>query len=205
MTRADLRTTDQAIRALADAAELDFEPGSSDAYSNSNYLLLAEIVESVAGRPLPRVLADRVFAPLGLDMVMDDGRAAVPGKAVSYRRTGSGQFAVLDHPWPAPGPGGVHASPSELVRWADNYRTGRLGGAELLAAQLADPAPMHTMEGRYAAGIIVERDGALGHDGRSEGFFTEFRISADRHTAVAVACNAHLPRSMADTLLDIWS
>lgn len=198
-------TTEQAMRVLAETTELDFEPGTSNGYSNSNYLLLAAIVGTVTGQPLPQFLATYVFTPLGLNMIMDDGRAPIPGKAVSYDRTGDGQFPVIDYLWPTAGPGGIHTTPSELVRWADNYRTGRLGGPELLNAQLGEPAPIGTTGDQYAAGIIIDNDGTLRHDGRSEGFFTEFGISADRHTAVAVACNAHIPRSMTNALLDIWT
>ncbi|XVU27231.1 serine hydrolase domain-containing protein [Actinoplanes sp. CA-054009] len=43
-----------------------FPPGTALAYSNTNYLLLAMIVESVTGRPFAAELHRRIFAPLGL-------------------------------------------------------------------------------------------------------------------------------------------
>ncbi len=46
-------TNEQALRVLDDVTELASKPGTVWEYSNSNYLLLAEIVHHVSGQPLP--------------------------------------------------------------------------------------------------------------------------------------------------------
>ncbi len=43
-----------------------FEPGSDLAYSNTNYVLLAMIVEAATGNAFDAELNDRIFEPLGL-------------------------------------------------------------------------------------------------------------------------------------------
>jgi D-alanyl-D-alanine carboxypeptidase len=43
-----------------------FPPGTALSYSNTNYLLLAMIVETITGRPIGAELRRRIFAPLGL-------------------------------------------------------------------------------------------------------------------------------------------
>jgi D-alanyl-D-alanine carboxypeptidase len=43
-----------------------FPPGTALSYSNTNYLLLAMIVETVTGRSIGAELRRRIFAPLGL-------------------------------------------------------------------------------------------------------------------------------------------
>jgi hypothetical protein len=75
------------------------------------------------------------------------------------------------------------------VRWADNYRTGHLGGSQLVDAQLRGTTPTGPGGDRYAAGIIVTPDGALTHTGDWAGFLTTFHVAADRRIAVAVSCN----------------
>lgn len=44
----------------------DFEPGEDWSYSNTNYLLLARIIEAVTGQPHEDVLRTRIFEPLGM-------------------------------------------------------------------------------------------------------------------------------------------
>jgi CubicO group peptidase (beta-lactamase class C family) len=47
-------------------APLQFAPGTQWAYSNSNYLLLGEIIERIAGRQFHAVVEQEVFRPLGM-------------------------------------------------------------------------------------------------------------------------------------------
>jgi CubicO group peptidase (beta-lactamase class C family) len=60
------------------------------------------------------------------------------GYQYSDRTTQADALAALSHTaWEQVGDGAIHTTPSQLVRWADNYRTGKVGGSELLRAQLA--------------------------------------------------------------------
>ncbi len=199
------RTTQaDALRVIAGTRTLRFRPGSTFEYSNSNYVLLAEVVRRVSGTALPAFLRERVFAPLGLHMVMDPV-GNVAGKAIPYS---GADPKVLDSLWEQVGDGAVQSTPSDLVRWADNYRTGKVGGPPLLAAQLAGAVESDPGRGlEYAAGIVVAKDGALLHSGGWAGFRTAFEITPDRHTAVAVSCNLenHQPEPMAAELRRIWS
>ncbi|MET1005258.1 MAG: serine hydrolase domain-containing protein [Propionibacteriaceae bacterium] len=204
------RTVQQdALDALAAAPRLEFSPGAQWEYSNSNYLLLAEVIETVSGTTLSRFVAERVFKPLQLDMVIDPV-GDVAHKAVSYRAA-NGSFSVYDSRWEQIGDGAIQTTPSELVRWADNYRTGEVGGEELLRATLADAVDdtIGGGGGRYGAGIVEAPDGSLWHAGAFEGFRTEFWVSADRRLAVALACNASGQsidtEGMFQTLAGIWS
>jgi CubicO group peptidase (beta-lactamase class C family) len=196
----DRTTHAQAVRALTGAKAPRFAPGARFEYANSNYVLLAEVVHAASGSPLPEFLADRVFGPLGLAMTLDP-TGAVKGRALSYERD-----APLAWAWQQIGDGAVLTTPTELVRWADNYRTGRLGGRDLLTAQLADPVDVDP-RARYAAGIVAHPNGGLSHNGSWAGYRSAFRISPDRRTAVAVACNAAelTPELVAEQLEKIWS
>ena len=56
-------------RLVSSAARLplQFKPGSRASYSNTNYLVLAEILRRVTRQPLGRLMRDRIFVPLELD------------------------------------------------------------------------------------------------------------------------------------------
>jgi len=200
------RTTEaQALQALAGAPELVFKPGSRYEYSNSNYLLLGEIVHRVAVQPLADYLSAEIFKPLGLVMVLDPV-TRLPGKALSYTKT-EGEYRLADSAWEQIGDGGIQTTPSQLVRWGDNYRTGKVGGPKLLDAQLAGAVETEPDGGdRYGAGILALANGMLDHDGAWAGFVTAFRVSSDRRTSVAISCNADKqdPEAMAETLGRLW-
>lgn len=202
---ADRTTETQALQALADAPDLVFKPGSRYEYSNSNYLLLGEIVHRVAVQPLPDYLSAEIFKPLGLNMVLDPvGR--IPNKALSYTKN-EGEYRLADSAWEQIGDGGIQTTPSQLARWGDNYRTGKVGGPKLLEAQLAGAVETEPGGGdRYGAGIFSLANGMLDHDGAWAGFVSAFRVSSDRRTAVAISCNADKqdPEAMAEALGRLW-
>ncbi len=198
-------TQEQALQALAAVPELEFAPGTKFEYSNSNYLLLGEIAHRVSAEPLPQLLTAEIFRPLGLAMVLDPV-GHISHKAVSYTKA-NGEYRVADSLWEQIGDGGIQTTPSQLVHWADNYRTGAVGGKQLLDDQLA--GAVETEPGgadRYGAGIYLMANGTLDHDGAWAGFVTEFRISADRHKSLAISCNTDKQdvQALADSLAQLW-
>src|SRR4051812_5719451 len=82
----DLTTQAEAVRAVARQRALDFTPGSAWSYSNSGYLLPAEIVARRSGKSFAQVARERIFSPLGMThtMMLDNHATVVPGKAGSY-------------------------------------------------------------------------------------------------------------------------
>ena len=53
---------------------LDFDPGAKWQYSNTNYVIIGQIVEKVTGKPLIEFLRARIFTPLGMHSVIDVDR-----------------------------------------------------------------------------------------------------------------------------------
>ena len=184
-------TQQDAIRAIAGMTELNAPPGATFEYSNSNYVLLAEVA-AASGTSLPDLLRRRVFDPLGLNMQLHPALQA-PDVATGYW-TINGTLTPEVVRWMQVGDGSIYTTPSELVRWADNYRTGRLGGPELLAAVTADPFPEGTKAQpnpmRYGAGIDITPDGAFGHTGGWAGYSSFMTTATDHHTTIAASCNS---------------
>jgi CubicO group peptidase (beta-lactamase class C family) len=185
--------------------KLEFQPGSQFDYSNSNYLLLGEIVHRVSRESLPQFLTGQIFHPLGLAMVVDP-TGPTPDKAVPYEK-GSHEYRATTSGWEQVGDGGIQTTPSQLVQWADNYRTGRVGGSRLLDAQLSGAVPTEPGGAdRYGAGIYSLANGTLDHDGAWGGFVTAFRVAKDRITSLAISCNTDKqdPEALADSLAKLW-
>ena len=80
--------------------------------------------------------------------------------------------------------------PSELVKWADNYRKPRVGGPRLLAAQLGNSVEIFPGGPRYGAGLFIGGNGQFGHGGDWLGFESSFQVSADHTRSMAVTGNS---------------
>jgi CubicO group peptidase (beta-lactamase class C family) len=188
-------TDADALAALAEVTELDFEPGTAWSYSNSNYFLMGQVVLAVTGSTLGEFLADEVFEPLDLAMVMDPV-ASLPGKATSYEGTGDDR-TVADSRWEQLGDGGIQTTPTELVRWASEYWRPTIGGDRMLAARLdgaealGDPSDPTAV---YGAGIMSSEIPGIGtvlsHSGGWGGFVTFFAVVPDQQVAAASTCTS---------------
>lgn len=194
-----------ALDALAEV-DLDAEPGERFAYSNSNYLLLAEVVAAVDGRDLPTFLDEEVFGPLAMDATMSFPPPS-PDLAVSY--VWEDGWVVADSAWTQVGDGAVRTTPSELARSGSLYWSSESPWADL--AEVRDEVGFEADGVTYSLGIDeLDLDGkqAFTHDGAWSGFETSFIAVPDDRTTVAITCNspdAEVPDDAQDRLLDIWT
>ena len=172
----DTTTQDDALSQLGDT-ELDFTPGQQFAYSNTNYVLLASIIETVTGETFATVVEREAFG--GIDFRVDPASTATD-VALSYD---DGEESVTG--WLQVGDGSIVATPSQLATWADLYRD-----PDPAVRAMTDDAVDDGAGGEYGAGIGILPDGTLSHSGAWAGFVTLFGVSADRSTAIALSCNA---------------
>ena len=139
---------------MAAQRELQEPTGTAYRYCNTGYFLLARIVERVSGMPYHEFAARRIFRPLGMKHTFVRNRARIdtPLHSVGYSRGPNGR--LLAHPGGGMGGRGcvgaseVQTTAPDLVKWADNFRHGRVGGPAILRA-------MHR-PGRLGNGKIVD-------------------------------------------------
>ena len=176
------RTTTEDALAVLKGQKLAWDAGTRFEYSNTNYLLLGIRLARTLGQPVPDVLQQRIFEPLGLDMAMDPlGR--VPDRATSFDEDGR----PADSIWEQVGDGAIWASPSELARWGDSWSSAPFGD-DVLRRQL-DAVEADDGD-RYGAGIYLTPDGLLHHDGDWGGFRSRFAVDPAKRVTVAMCANA---------------
>jgi len=173
---------DEWLRRLA-AIPLIAQPGERWAYQTSGDLL-GVLLARVCGRPLPDLLRDRVFAPLG----MHDTGFHVPAEQLDrfvpqLAADPAGGFTVVDPvrgAWAAPPPfpsgaAGLVSTLDDLLAFARALRDGgrpllspgavaELTTDRLTDAQRAD-ATMFLDGAGWGLGLCVEPDGRYGWDG----------------------------------------
>lgn len=109
--------------------ELNFEPGAEFLYSNTGYMLLAEVVERVTGEDFGAWMREHVFAPLDMrsTQVYDDHERLVTGRAYSYRIGEQGlEKAVLSYA--NAGATSLFTTAEDLAKWLRNLHTAEIGG-----------------------------------------------------------------------------
>ncbi len=184
-----------------------FKPGSKFVYCNTNYMLLAMIVEAVSGRPFRDVVQQRIFSKLGMAHTGSDTDALLlPHRAQGYRQHAAALERVREASFSAPssvdGGAGLYSTTGDLLLW----ERALFGGKVVNKASLAWMTRQGL--GNYGAGIFHdERQGeaVIEHSGAMEGFTTEVCYVPGRQWTVVVLSNReHSPKGLiAGQLLDI--
>ncbi|MEM7770756.1 MAG: serine hydrolase domain-containing protein [Cyanobacteria bacterium P01_A01_bin.37] len=119
-------------------ADLLFESGTNEAYSNTGYTLLAIIVEEVSGKSFEQVLRESILLPtspqIGYRLADWDSSTL----AIGYVQ-GEAQGTPLDKPWLEDGPswtlrgnGGLLSTTEDVAQWFDSISEGRILGPDAL-------------------------------------------------------------------------
>ncbi len=181
--------------AYAAAHPPDFAPGQGWAYSNTNYVLLAMIVQQVTGGPLAAALRAQAFVSAGLTETFFDKEPTIHGpRAHGFDTAGDDVTDMIDMSF-ALGAGGVISTPTDLVKWSQALYEGRLLAAPSMQALLTF-RDAHWPDGmQYGLGAMqfpARTTGAiaLGHGGDQPGYHTWMLYFPDRRMAVAAYVNS---------------
>lgn len=77
---------------------LEFKPGSRFIYSNSNYAMLAAVVEAVSGQDFGDYVHDAIFAPLGMNnsfIYSKCKQEEIPQDVLGYVHSGRGRYGEV--------------------------------------------------------------------------------------------------------------
>jgi CubicO group peptidase (beta-lactamase class C family) len=181
------------LRITARQKALNFEPGAEYLYSNTGYTLLATIVERATGTAFATYADEQIFKPLGMTSshFHTDVRRLVQHRALGYG--GRSGAWTLDTPLnERAGAGGLYTNVPDLLKWDENFYTGKVGGAALLKqiqtrASLNDGTTIGyawgLQIGQYRGAPIVEHSGSLG------GYRAHLLRVPSQHVSVALLCN----------------
>ncbi|MEM1249866.1 MAG: serine hydrolase domain-containing protein [Acidobacteriota bacterium] len=192
-----LRVQDVPKLLIEDPPEPFAAPGAVYAYSNTNYVTLAALVEVASGLSFEEFTTQRIFQPLG----MKDSRVwnlvsevPFPNRVRDFQQRGR-KRKPLDPTWidGVAGDGAVHTSLRDLLRWDAFWRqdddSPRILSPELLAAAQEPPTLTDGSSSTYAFGLEVLED-RIEHSGGWLGARTYFaRYPADG-TCIAILDNS---------------
>lgn len=110
-------TPEQLIATFRDSP-LEFAASEKFSYSNSNYVLLASVIEKISGMPYARFLQDNIFTPLGMKDSGYDSAAVLPRRASGYaRKDGAVVNASYRDVSIQYGAGALYSTTHDLLTW----------------------------------------------------------------------------------------
>ena len=189
----DFITNQDIFDAITRQRELNFPPGSEYLYSNSGYVLLAEIVARVTGQSLREFAQAEFFDPLGMPHTHfhDDHNEVVPNRATGYSPTDDG-FRINMTTLDVVGDGGIYTSVEEWAAWDRNLTEGAVGGPEWLALMHERAVLTSGDTIAYAFGLSHGEHRGLatvGHSGSWVGYRTGMTRYPDTGYSFVALCN----------------
>jgi CubicO group peptidase (beta-lactamase class C family) len=168
-------TNDDALDIIIHQKALNHAPNEEFLYSNSNYNLLAIIVQRVSGMSLADFTRQYIFMPAGMTHTgwRDDYKRIVPGRAIAYSKNRDGLYETNMPNENAYGNGGLLTTTEDRLKWNEFYGSGKLGGATFLNKQLATEDLNNGKPNKYGAGLFIGKlrgYDRIFHDGATAGY-----------------------------------
>ena len=187
---------EQMLELITRQKGLNFLPGEQFLYSNSGYILLAQIVSRVSGQSLREFAQKRIFGPLGMKHTMywDQPGQTVPNRALAYAAEGEDEYRLEMWNMPFAGPAGIYTTVGDLALWDANFYDNKLGGGKAIIRKMEAPGLLENGESTgYAAGLSIgNHDGlpTISHNGAWMGYRTSMRRYPEQHMSVVILSNA---------------
>lgn len=173
---------------------LNFAPGSESAYSNSNYVVLAELIQRVTGKSLVALAQERIFSPLKMRSTRYGGRVEddPANLANSYVPSAPGEFVAITRASQSVGDGNLLTTVRDLALWDESFYTNRVGGEDLTRLMRTPATLTNGQNVPYGFGLTFGEYRGVSteaHGGSYHGFRTELLRFPELHFSVAVLCN----------------
>lgn len=167
---------DDIYEMLKKQESLNFAPGTASSYSNSNYNLLAKIVEEVTDTTFNSWIHDFIFVPLGMNNTysIDNNDSKEDVIANSYVYSGH-NYLVFSNKLNAPGSSSLRSNASDMSKWMTNFHSKSLGGNSVFdkMTQQGKLNDNNTIDYGYGLNINIINDRkACFHEGAWGGYRT---------------------------------
>ncbi len=194
------KTHDEIVKYIA-KWEPDFEPGARSGYSNSNFVLLGYIIESILKQPYNEVLQKRIAKKIGLKNTYCGGIITPKNnEASSYVYTQKWEPEMITDMSIPGGAGSIVSTPEDMAKFIEALFSNKLLKESCLEK-------MKTVSEGYGMGMLVFPFGekkAYGHNGGIDGFVSGLAYFPEEQLAVAYCSNGQV-YPMNDIMIGVLS
>lgn len=184
-------TNNRVIGWLNEQQGPDFTPGSRFSYSNSGYIVLAQIIEQVSGMSYARFVQEHIFTPLHMthSQVYDERRPPIEEKALGFdRNKHPDDYAIL-----TTGDGGIYTTAGDLYLLDRALRRNVLPDRKNAALMYRETLLPNGQANGYGFGWFLKKDAgnhtiAL-HTGGLNGFRSVFWRDLNEDKTIIVLTN----------------
>ena len=162
--------------------KLVFQPGEKHEYSNSGYVVLGYLIETISKQPIQEFFQDRIFKPLGMansHVFRGDDSFKPKHRVYGFRYTKEEPgFVANDYHYlnGMVGDGGIYASALDLLKWDQALYGNSLVSQEMLAEAFTSGKLNSGKETGYGFGWGIDKNEAgqlqVSHGGSWVGFIT---------------------------------
>ena len=174
---------------------LDFPPGTRYEYSNTNYHLLARLVEKVSGQTYGAYLASHQFQAAGMTATrLSDPPVTVLAQAVGYNWIGR-KVEQNKYLFPSrldTGDSGLLSTVGDLAKWTGALADGQLLSPTTLKQMITPGTLTDGTPVAYGLGLVVttyKGQTLVGHSGAVPGYSSSVFYLPDSHLGVILLCN----------------
>lgn len=174
--------------------EAVFAPNEKFQYSNTNYILLARIIEIISGKSFEDFMRQEVFEPLGMshtriwNLLSED--STFTGKTADFQNfnglTKELSPSFIDG---VAGDGAVFSSVSDMLRWDQFWYGNDLLSEETLQEAWVQPQLSTGKNSDYGFGWVITQDG-MWHNGAWLGANTLIVRNTDTRTCMVLLDNS---------------
>lgn len=209
-------TVDGVLKIVA-KSEPEFAPGSAYAYSNTNYLILGEVIEGATGRPWHAEVRERILNPLGMTASYIAGGEEPSGRLIPgyFDLDNDGVTELVPAPWPAletseGAAGALVSTAPDLMKFIEAFAAGEVVQPAAVR-RMTSPGPFAARHSGYGLGVELLRpdleNRVWGHGGLVPGYRgVMWHVPAEGKSVVVLTNESRSrPDGLAETLLRMTS
>lgn len=198
----DSLTSEQILNLLKKQDGLSFVPGSAFSYSNSNYNLLAQIIENVTDTTLNYWMSKNIFIPLGMvnTCYVEGNKLQSSNEAQSYVFNGE-ENQRIENNLEAKGSSSLKSNAIDMSKWVVNFYKKQVGGEKIIGCMTKAGSLNDNKAIEYGYGLFlseIQGQKVYFHDGAWAGFRSCIAFYPEKNIGIVILSNNGLlqPRTV---------
>ncbi|WP_299217213.1 serine hydrolase domain-containing protein [uncultured Aquimarina sp.] len=190
----DVITKKDVFKLFRQQRELNFPPETDFLYNNSGYILLAEIITRVSGKPFHMYLRDHIFMPLEMrnTITLEDNSKIINNISYPYYYDGKSYKVAIRNSKDIVGPTGIRTSTEDLTKWLKNFENPKVGNRKMMTKLITPTILKNGDTLSYALGQVVhsyKNHKVISHGGSDAGYKSQILRFPEEKLSIIVLTN----------------